>query len=517
MIKNYLFSLLGIVVVLLSSCSENDDTLVSPDPEPDPVVENENDFVLVDLDGNRYFPFLRTDKTLHYQFTDKVDLSRLVPFAPEKTDSVLWGDKKLPFDGKSYDFSDFTRNIFFITRNDFGGDDSLKVVIHDLPVLIIATPDSLPIDSKTERKEGCLVKLVTNNEELNLGTAGIKGRGNSTWVEPKKPYNIKLDKKAEILGMKKSKHWILLANAKYDRTQLHNATAFEIARLTDYPWIPSGRYVELVLNGEHKGLYYLCEKIRIEKGKIDIEMDEDKDDVTNCAYLLESIVKTGENNPVELNLNQFDTGIIHATGHDPVWCTFGWEICEPDDNIVSEQSDYIRESLTNVEKLISDDIDSGKYRDFFDIETAIDWWFTEELCINEEASRTKNVYLYKKGKEGKIYLGPIWDLDAWSFGTAGLRTFWAKDYALYYRYLFRDPVFVNRVKEKWAEYRPIGEEKIPKFIDDQYRLIYKSAKRNELMWPDWIVPADSYEQSVEQMKDAFMQQLKWMDEQIQNM
>lgn len=115
----------------------------------------------------------------------------------------------------------------------------------------------------------------------------------------------------------------MLANAKYDRTQLHNATAFEIARLTDYPWIPSGRYVELVLNGVHKGLYYLCEKIRIEKGKIDIEMDEDKEDVTNCAYLLESLVKTGENNPVELNLNQFDTGIINATGHDPVWCTFG--------------------------------------------------------------------------------------------------------------------------------------------------------------------------------------------------
>ena len=53
MIKNYLFSLLGIVVVLLSSCGENDDTLVSPDPEPDPVVVNENEFVLVDLDGNR--------------------------------------------------------------------------------------------------------------------------------------------------------------------------------------------------------------------------------------------------------------------------------------------------------------------------------------------------------------------------------------------------------------------------------------------------------------------------------
>ena len=165
--------------------------------------------------------------------------------------------------------------------------------------------------------------------------------------------------------------------------------------------------------------------------------------MTNCAYLLKSLVKTGENNPVELNMNQFDTGIINATGHDPVWCTFGWEISEPEDNIVIEQSDYIRESLTNVEKLIRDDIDSGKYRDFFDIETAIDWWFTEELCVNEEASRTKNVYLYKKGKDGKICLGPGWDFDAWSFGTVGLRTFWAKDYALYYRYLFKDPVFVN--------------------------------------------------------------------------
>ena len=65
MIKNFLFPLLGFVVVLLSSFGEKDDMLVYPDP----VVENENEFVLVDLDGNRYLPFLRTDKTLHYQFT----------------------------------------------------------------------------------------------------------------------------------------------------------------------------------------------------------------------------------------------------------------------------------------------------------------------------------------------------------------------------------------------------------------------------------------------------------------
>lgn len=513
MMKKCLPSLMGFVVALLVSCGENDNPSII-----NSLVAKEKAFVLVDTEGGRHLPFLQTDNCLHYQFSGESDLSQLVPFASKKTDCMLWGEDRIPFEGKSSDFSDFTKNVTFVTRNDWGGQDSLKVVIHDLPVLVITTPDSLPIESKTERKEGCLVKLVANNEQLDLGTAGIKGRGNSTWLEPKKPYNVKLDKKAEILGMNKSKHWVLLANAKYDRTQLHNATAFEIARLTDYPWIPSGRYVELILNGEHKGLYYLCEKIRIEKGKIDIEMEEDKDDVTNCAYLLESyVVYEADPSKVHIPSGFFQTGVLNETGCSPVWCTLSWEIKEPEDKIVAEQSDYIRESLTNVEKLIRDDVDSGKYRDIFDIETAIDWWFTEELCINEEASRTKNVYLYKKGKNGKICVGPVWDLDAWSFGTYGKRLFWAKDNALYYKYLFKDPVFVNRVKEKWTEYKPIWEEKIPKFIDDQYRLIYKSAKRNELMWPDWIVPADSYEQSVEQMKDAFMQQLNWMDEQIQNM
>lgn len=496
------------------------DTIVPVDTDTivPPIIVDDKYLEVKDVNGQHFMPFLHANNTLYYILPHNTDFSSLIPVAPYEKDSLHIDGENISLDGRCVDFSDFTKLVEYRRKKD--GDTLLSnncnIVFFDLPVLIIDTPNSVPITSKEVRIEGCQMKLITEKGNTDIGTAGIRGRGSSTWNEPKKPYNIKLDEKAEILGMKKSKHWILLANAKYDHTQLHNSTAFEIARMTDYPWVQSGKYVELILNGEHKGLYYLCEKVRIESGRIDIKMSA-QDDVTDCAYLMESLVAVGKNHAIRRTKHQFGTDILCSTGHDPVWCTFGWEIKEPEDDIVSEQTDYIQKSLQYVEALIRDSLSSGKYRDYFDIETAINWWMVQELCLNEESSRTKNVYLYKKGRKGRFCVGPPWDLDAWSFGTAGINMYWAKNYALYYKHLFKDPLFVNRVKDKWQEYKPKWAEKIPQFIDGQYRLIRRSAERNEKMWPDWIVPSSSYEQSVIEMRDAFLRQLNWMDGKIRSL
>ena len=133
---------------------------------------------------------------------------------------------------EDHDFSDFTNPVVLGVEFSHGELRNWKVNVYDLPVLIINTPDGEAILDKENRKEGCTMQLVNLDGSIeDLGTAGIKGRGNTSWIQDKKPYNIKLDKKHEILGVKKSKHWILLANCYYDRTQLHNATAFEMARL----------------------------------------------------------------------------------------------------------------------------------------------------------------------------------------------------------------------------------------------------------------------------------------------
>ena len=223
--------------------------------------------------GNQEFDsFSIKDSTIRVQVPNQIDLSKV-------RINIEYGGKKITYSNNGqienntnayFDLSDFTKKFKIKV---YGDSDSAaySLIIYDLPVLEINTPESKPIASKDVRLEGCSVRVLQGNQWEDYGTAGIKGRGNSTWNLPKKPYNIKLEKKNAVLGMAESKHWTLLANAYYDRTQLHNCVAFEVARKTDFKWVQSGEYVELILNGEDNGLYYLCEKPRAEKNRINIK------------------------------------------------------------------------------------------------------------------------------------------------------------------------------------------------------------------------------------------------------
>lgn len=468
-------------------------------------------FSLMDSDGETYSAFLIRDSVIHIKVPNTSQLDNLIARYEVNGEEVNVVSKT-DTEGKP-DFSDFHAPVRYKVISQFGETKEWKVLLYDLPVLILNTPDSLPITSKEVRTEGCELTLINEDGNIqSLGTAGVRGRGNSTWDQTKKPYNIKFDNKVGILGMKASKHWILLANPHYDRTQLHNATAFYLASLTDYPWVQSGRFVELILNGEHKGLYYLCEKIRVEKGKISLD---------DTDYLLESFV-VGENiNAMVLPDYCFTTDYFNVTG--PYWArrTIGWEIKHPDD-YNDEQFTSIAANLNEIESDLSNDetVLDGTYREHFDIGSAADWWLVQEATVNMEASKSKNVFIYKT-KDGKLRMGPPWDFDAYSFGQYGVRCFLCKEDAMYYKQLFKDPVFVDCVKEKWNRYKTNWQKEIPMYIDRQYDYIHRAAERNEVMWPDWLelnkYPDVSYKQLVEDMKSFFITQTDWMDEQISQM
>lgn len=465
--------------------------------------------------------FLVDDSTLHIKTPNGENLNIMTPYFELYGRSRAFMDSTEIFSGiTKMDFEDLLNPVRLRIETSDGRFKDWRLVFYDLPVLLINTPDRIPITSTTIRTEGCQMALVQEDGRMiDLGTAGIRGRGSSSWEQPKKPYNIKLDHKHELLGMKSSKHWILLANAYYDRTQLHNATAFEMARLTDFPWVQSGTFVELIFNGVHQGLYYLCEKVRLEKGKIEITeiqpTDLEGENLTG-GYLIESAVAT------KMNLSKFFmTDYYNKTGRKFGYL-LGWRPKHPDeDNILPEQFSYLRESLNHVEKLIwdEDSLKQGIYRNYFDIETAINWWLVQEATLNEEATRSKNIYMYKD-RGGKYMIGPPWDFDAWSFGLYGTSHFYCTKTAFYYENLLKDPFFINRLKEKWAIYKPIWLDKIPKFIDDQYQLIKRAALRNDKMWPNFcpetMADTKTYEQNVMEMKDAFIKQIEWMDHSIQN-
>ena len=155
-----------------------------------------------------------------------------------------------------------------------------------LPVLFIETPDHATIpDKHSDWLAGTQIKLYNPDWTIDYeGMTGIRGRGNSTWGYPKKPYAMKLDSKAEILGMPKHKRWVLLANW-LDRTLLRNHIAFKIATMTDLAYTPRGQFVEVYLNGKHNGCYLLCEHIKVDKNRVNV--DELEDDLTDSGYIME--------------------------------------------------------------------------------------------------------------------------------------------------------------------------------------------------------------------------------------
>ena len=508
--------ILAILAVLLFSCHEDEDSA-----ERDKTDFLQYAFYEKNNPQNKSEAFLIQDGTIHIMAVQHSDLTSLIPEYTINGRDVYIEDTKQRSGWNAFDFSDFTNPITYRVESSQGEEKDWTVNVYDLPVMMINTPDGEPIVDKEVRKEGCTVKLVNLDGSIDdLGTAGIRGRGNTTWVLDKKPYNVKFDNKHAILGMNESKNWVLLANCYYDRTQLHNATAFEMARLTDFPWVQSGRFVELILNGTHLGLYYLCEKIRVENDKINItEMDPEdlSGEALTGGYLLESYVDLGD---YYFDGYPFQTDYFNRTGYN-LNCWLAWEIKDPegDFSIPKEQLDYIKSAMNKMESLIYDDskLMTGAYRDYLDIETAINWYLVQELSTNEETTRTKNLYLYKD-RNDKFRLGPPWDFDAWSFGQSAIEWHNCNNWCFYYRQLLKDPVFVQRLKEKWAIYKPLWEELIPLFIDTHMNMILRSALRNEQMWTDWtdenLYPTFSYEVCVGEMKKAFYQQLYWLDAQI---
>ena len=319
--------------------------------------------------------------------------------------------------------------------------------LSELHRVYVATPDNCSISSKTVWTNNCTISVTdSQGNELLRTTTAIRGRGNTTWIYPKKPYALKLESKTEILGMPKHKRWVLLANWM-DRTLLRNDIAFEMGRRT-MEWAPRGQFVEFFLNEKFLGNYYLCEQIKPDKNRVDIDKIDENTDVDNVSqisggYLLEFDVYGPED-----EVNYFYTSVKK----------FPVTIKEPDEEIITSWTHpayvYIKEYIDQVELTLEEDKDKlAKWNDIaslIDIQSYIDWWLIHEVTYNIEARHPKSCYMYKK-RDGKLYAGPVWDFDWETFRPVDndLRIV----SCLWYGYLFSYPEFKREVVSRWAEVR----------------------------------------------------------------
>ncbi|MGN0847010.1 MAG: CotH kinase family protein [Kiritimatiellia bacterium] len=128
--------------------------------------------------------------------------------------------------------------------------------------------------SKKETHTG-MITIRGNAEyanQLNNRDFTIHVRGNSTAGADKKPYKIKLGKKADLFGLGggvKSKHWVLLANC-YDESLMRNKLCYDLSGVFGCPAWMRSEWVDVVMNGQYVGNYLLCQHIRIGEERIPI-------------------------------------------------------------------------------------------------------------------------------------------------------------------------------------------------------------------------------------------------------
>lgn len=226
-------------------------------------------------------------------------------------------------------------------------------------------------------------------------------RGNVTQQMPKKPFAVKLDKKHGVLDMPAHKRWVLLANWK-DRTLMRNEVAFGIADVfkQTFPndgmaWNPSGQHVELVYNGVYVGNYYLCEHVKIDGNRLDINDPYDAEDAysgnpADYGYLLES-----------------------DDGYDETWkfttaCYVPF-LFKDDGN--DEMLTYAANLVRGIEDNLFKNTSAGYEAAFaqMDLTSFVDFWLVQELMMNSETSHPKSCYNYLNN--GVMYAGPLWDFD----------------------------------------------------------------------------------------------------------
>lgn len=338
-----------------------------------------------------------------------------------------------------------------------------------IPCIRIETEGRKPIVEKKTYLPATIVIEANGWGEDYEGTTRIRGRGNSTWGMPKKPYRLKLDKKSVILGLAEERDWVLLANY-IDPTLMLNAVALKIGQLLELPFTNHAIPVDLILNGEYAGSYMLTEQVELSSTRVNIDKKE--------GILL------------ELDTN-FDEDFQFKSTH------YNLPVMVKDPDIESEEHfQRVKDEFHQLEAAIaSDQFPNTPYKEYLDVESLAKYFIVYNLTHNMEINHPKSTYIHKDAG-GKYTMGPIWDFDwAYDFEGRGIhfdsfqRPFLtnknfpapALGYTFFSRF-FKDPEFVALYKETWSHFYSEKKDELMEYIDWYAEQITESQKKDQAKW-----------------------------------
>ena len=362
-----------------------------------------------------------------------------------------------------------------------------------MPVLFINTEGYRNIDSKEEylHADWWLDNMGIEGYESigssdNPQSMQIKGRGNHTWLSyKKKSFRIKLYSKQPLLGMHIDRHFCLLAHPDDHYAKLKNTVGFELSRRIGMAYTPDQEPVEVVLNGQYIGLYFLTEKIRIEKNRVNIEEQEDEE--TNPALITGGWL-------LEID-NYSHEGLIYfrERNNGQNWYDWIWFTSHSPEDLSTEQRQYIKQFLQTVNAAIYNPCKiNNEWEQYINIDSLACFYIIAEIMDNIEAF-SGSCYLYKhRGDSTKLIFGPVWDFgqafgrlertDATNFEyfvyqECSFHTHWIEEIAKY-------PHFQLVVRKHWREFykSDFNGLDIDQFIEDFTNHIREAIKCDAARW-----------------------------------
>ena len=413
----------------------------------------------------------------------------------------------------------------------------------NLPIVIINTNGQVILDDPKISADLGIISNTTGGRNLVTdawnhysGKVGIEIRGQSSQQFPMKSYSIELQKadgssnNKSLFGLPVESDWVLYAPYN-DKTLMHNFLAYTISREMG-DWAANCRYVELLVNGEYKGIYVFMEKIKRKAGRVNISSISNTDtsgDALTGGYII-SIDKEAD--------GWFSN---YKAGNGNVQFSY---VYPKIDKINNQQKAYIKNYTDSFEYSLHSNSFQDKntgWRRFADEKTFIDYFIVNELSHNVDAYRLSS-YFYKDRNtiDGKLKAGPVWDYDlafrnanycdgsntngwAYKFNSVCPGDFW--QVPAWWDILLSDTAFRSNLYCRWKELRQtsLSTDRLTFLIDSVAALTSEARERHfaqwpvlgQYIWPNPLPIPTSYEGEISLLKNWLGQRLAWLDDNIQ--
>lgn len=480
-----------------------------------------------------------TYSAMYLKWIAKDNPEMLVPVFTTDGESVWCGDQKVVSGKTAVAFAD----DFVLTVKAENGDKkeysvsfNCPQINTELPVLRLQ-PETGIVSRDTYVKTK--LDIYRSGSDEGVWTADdepveVRGRGNSTWGLPKKPYRIKFPVKFSPVGLDhaKAKSWVILAH-DMDKSLLRNHLAFEISRILfnaseNYHnegavmFTPCSQFVNVYMNDDYHGVYQMSDQMEVAKGRIDIDRlkavdGSDASKITG-GYLVETNIHHDEGYPVSFNSSR---GIYMDHKYPK------------DDDCDIAQYRYMEDFIYKAESILySYDFKDPQYgwRKWFDEKTLADYIIVKELAGDMDGYTS--TYFYKRRGIDKIFFGPVWDVDkGWNndkrephgntlsqlmiYGGFYMPPYINPDW--FHRF-WQDEEFRKFVGTRWAQKREALVSKVLSELDSMPKSMSKAIRANFSVWEfnyqysnEANMPARTYELEIQRMKELTKQRAELLD------